>query len=187
MMEMESEAETGLRRLRRLEQVLMNVESEGKAFFMGAWIISLAELEKCRIFYVIGGEHTCGTVCCAAGYAALDPELTAEGLYLAKELADKSEIRLRADSREEFAELAGECFVRFGGKSGYGALAEFFGIELEESFSIFDPDYYIWFSHTPLPVGKIGIQDVLEQVRHAIAMAEAPKGDGRGPPGGAAI
>jgi hypothetical protein len=195
---MESEAETGLRRLRRLERVLMDVEAEGKAFYMGNWIgymgnwiVELEELEEDGIEIVSsagGAEKTCGTACCAGGYAALDPVLMAEGLHLAgrgsQVASDWMVVSdwIRVDSQEQFAALpplirVKEFSVCFGDKHGYGALAEFFGIAMEESHRIFAPEYY-----APLLIRDIRVQDVLERVRDAMAMAEAPTGDERGLP-----
>jgi hypothetical protein len=176
---MESEAETGLRRLRRLERVLMNVEAEGKALYMDAWISDLAVLRDRGIPYTGSGERTCGTACCAGGYAALDPELMAEGLYLGSQLAE-DDTEIWVNSYEQFVALprngkrALSCYVRFGDDYGYGALAEFFSIPQRESVRIFAPH-----SYTPIPARVIRIQDVLERARHVMMMAEAFTGDGR--------
>jgi hypothetical protein len=180
---METEAETGLRRLRRLERVLLGVEAEGMAFYMGNWIVELEELEEDGVKIVSftgGARKTCGTACCAGGYAALDPELMAEGLHLAGRGFRAASDWIQVDSQEQFATLgrgaANRC-IRFGSEYDYGALAKFFGITPEESLRIFEPHSYI-----PLLAEEIRIQDVLERVRNMVAKVSTgdPTGDGMG-------
>lgn len=64
-------------------------------------------------------ERSCGTAACAVGYAALLPELAADGLVVPP-----------------------NGYPRFRRHSGYDAASKFFGIPYGAALSFFNPDYY---------------------------------------------
>ncbi len=97
-------------RLLHLITVLERVERERLGFNMGIWHAST-------------DQHSCGTTCCAGGWAALDPVFNAEGLAL-----------------EHYA--GGISTPAFGDRTHYGAIQEFFGLEVESAVFLFNPNTY---------------------------------------------
>lgn len=94
---------TGRERLRYLaDHVLPNVKHS--EFNMSRW--------------------ACGTVACAAGHAARDPVLTAEGLRL------------------QPSPLPGTSIPYYAGMAGLGAAARFFEISSEDACMLFISDHY---------------------------------------------
>lgn len=72
------------------------------------------------------GEHTCGTVACAIGYATMIPELVADGFVFGPDLGLGP----------------GEPRIRYHGESGWFAAEEFFDLQTSICRRLFDPSEY---------------------------------------------
>ena len=94
-------------KLTKLADLLDNLPEE-KKFSMFRW-----------------GTPECGTAKCAAGWAALDPEFNAQGLYLG-----------RRHPTSDYAPAFWDLF-------GYEALGRFFGLDSGAVAYLFSPGHYI--------------------------------------------
>jgi len=98
-------------RLERLSEILLVVEEHNlDQFNMDLWYRRTYEQKE-----------GCGFSACAGGWAAIDPELRQQGLYL--------------DENHHI------CYTESKG-TGFTALSYFFGISDNESSFLFDPDAY---------------------------------------------
>lgn len=141
-------------RLIQLQEILRGVPQ--KRFNMGTWMRN--EEASLRGQYLNGeilvwGKNVpeCGTVACAAGWHALNPEAVAQGFHLAY------------DSRMLF----GGILTYDDGEltwTGYGACERFYGLSEEAVIYIFAPDGYDrdWSSQITVDEVLEHIQDVLD-------------------------
>src|SRR5262249_1023981 len=144
-------------------QVLEDVIASARQFDMTAWV-KPSELD------------TCGTACCALGYAALDPCLHAEGLSMifSSGYGDIRRVRVVESVAEYNAELAkatiaGDirhiaAYPVFGNDEGFDAAVYFYDITKRAAKYLFDPDFYRAKGETITP------QEVIERVREVIAL-----------------
>lgn len=117
-------------RLTRLAALLDRVQAEGRGFDMAWW--------KHR------GD--CGTVACAVGWAASDPEFQAEGLRLVGDEDDS--------------------IPQFCGWTGFEAAALFFECGMHNAEGVFSPGGY------EKPYEEITPADVAARVRKLLATGE---------------
>lgn len=120
-------------RMELLLDIMETVERDHLKFNMNAWITS----------------RSCGTVCCAAGYAALDSRLQEQGLKLAcwrvSSGSGRSSKKYITDV-DQFINLYNDITTpvpEFDNITGFTALERFFGLNEYQSAYIFsDQDYY---------------------------------------------
>ena len=113
-------------RLNHLIDVLENVIEAKKNFYIGTWLLN----------------EECGTVACAVGWGALDPDFKKEGLKL--------------ENIGEGVNLVPAYYEDFQRYEGYRAVAQFFKIGRREAELLFDPydytdssRYYVYNYVTP--------------------------------------
>jgi len=165
-------------RMERLHDLMMEVEAKSLAFDMSSWV-QHAELNGDPDPEIGTTDLTCGTTCCALGWAGFDPAMQAEGLritlYGRRETADgKFGIRIQQFQEqpatvEQLAErlLAAEdegvtfydIDVVFGERIAKGAGAAFFGLTNQQAEWLFMPDHY------PKREDRILPSDVARRVR----------------------
>lgn len=155
---MDETEQTYVRRLRRLISVLENVQEQGIPFDMTQWA---GEAE----------HEPCGSACCAAGYAAFDPEFQTEGFHLLVYWAHReggTPVATIADLNDLVRNRA-TFSPAYEGRIDYSATRRFFGPETDE---IFDPDHYVHFSNIP-------VEDVIARIKEHLEehYGEHPDGD----------
>lgn len=121
---------------------------------------------------------SCGTIGCAAGWAALDPWFQDQGLRLIVEWSGRTVHRGRKPKVTKMDTLYFNIGLNQGkGKSthwiGSKGLAEFFGITDEESEGIFTPLAYRARRKPGFEKGKILPQEVVAQIRKVLASYNA--------------
>jgi hypothetical protein len=173
-------------RLNRLVNILEGVQRANKPFNLGFWIENATSDEEGSGFNkTVSGNvaETCGTACCAFGYAALDPEFQAAGLkmeaiYLTKEQVESDDWdNIRPQKRPitniaDYNALMQECYnddidvdIRFGDERFFDAAADFFGITENAAQYLFMPAAYANGNNRPvLP------SEVIARVNTVIAM-----------------
>lgn len=124
--------------LRHLVRVMESVRDRGLPLNMWGWIQESA-------------EHACGMVCCAGGWAALDPAFNALGLTA-----------VVRDSRPGHG-LSG---VTFKGMSAFAALEEFFGLTSAQTEFLFAPHRYC--DAEGFVRSDVTPDDVIARVRHLL-------------------
>ncbi len=114
-----------VRRLERLYFIMKEVAAgDASRFNLRSWFMD-ANIGKFRSVKAFEESHAnCGTIACAFGWAALDPELRAEGLGYRAHSA--------LSGVEPFYEKS----------SGYDAAVEFFHLSHEEVMRLFCPQMY---------------------------------------------
>ena len=123
---------TSKERLERLIVVMEEVEAQHKAFSIRTWMSAPKNKDLTE----------CGTTCCAAGYAALDPMLQAEGLQLVS-WDGNTIIKTKADFLNLSKESAeGVVYPTYKFSTYFAALADFFGILIRDSEYLFSPYSY---------------------------------------------
>ncbi len=134
-------------RLLRLADYLDTVPAE--RFDMGWWGSRGPWPERSRL---------CGTVACAFGHACLIPEFQAAGLSPGWSAAGNL-----------FPTLAG-----FTGEPGdtFAIAAAFFGLDLRDSFHLFEPDEYV--DDREQPASSIRPAEVAARIRELVAKGAAP-------------
>lgn len=145
-------------RMERLRTVLKHVRDAHLAFDLSTWI-------RGSSYYDAIGERTCGTAACACGYAALDPELQAEGLNLTIQMSDGKYRTLRTirEFNDAVREYNGSGTIEYEGKMGFDAADLFFDIDCRATSYLFDPDEYRDESN-----GFGDVTDVLERLAEVV-------------------
>lgn len=162
-------------RLNHLITVLEGVSAARKAFNLSAWAMNKkmgVEVED-HSNTVGDVKETCGTACCAMGYAALDPGFVDQGLRLSIRVSKKNQFEwenVYPDSLEAFNKLMrkrnvdfGEADIVFNSLTSSHAAADFFEIEYEAANQLFMPYKY------SLGASPITPEMVIERVRQVIA------------------
>lgn len=126
--------ETRKERLNHLIKVLEDVEKKAKPFYMGAW--STWDDNEHELEQMLEEPEKCGYAGCAMGWACLDKEFNALGLYLDHD-ADPTYKYPKDKEPDAMRRYEGDFTV-------YGFLAgqKFFHITPLESSFLFDPSYY---------------------------------------------
>jgi hypothetical protein len=151
-------------RLNHLITVMEGVERANKAFNLTDWVFS-EELKPGRADngYLVGSlKESCGTACCALGYAALDPEFTKDGLKLQVEyqesgdeydqVMDVSTIKeYNALIRDKTKQVFG-AVPYFSEFTGYLAGSAFFNITTEAAEYMFGPTSYKQYQEQDMPI-----------------------------------
>jgi hypothetical protein len=161
-------AKKEFKRLRRLQEVLHAVHRQRKPFALDNWVAR---------GYVNGGtvtakglERTCGTVCCAVGWGALDPELQKQGLKAVAYAKWGPDSLGRRDpvvvtSARQFRGLDEKYHVEvaicYGDQTDSEAIKRFFGVTEAATDWLFYPHAY--------PEGMITPAMVIERIERVIA------------------
>lgn len=165
-------------RLNHLITILEGVERANLAFNLDNWVSNAAmpDLARPTTDNLVGSlDASCGTACCAMGYAALDPDFRAEGLSMTLETRDYNSGRGRwvetpVASIQDFNTLIrnqdlqiGFGGIAFDGVEGFRAAAAFFDIAVYDADTLFSPDSYHGRPVTPERVIE-RIRDLLSSV-----------------------
>lgn len=163
-------------RLDHLITVLEGVKAANKAFNLSAWM-GQAQDDKRTVGDI---AETCGTACCAMGYAALDPLFREQGLHIDAKIrsykpgtpfmSDSEPVTL--DSIAAFntmlKKVNDESYiiadVKFDQYYGFVAAAEFFSITENAADYLFQPDEYEGGDYRPITP-----DEVIERVHEVIA------------------
>ena len=168
-------------RMNRLTVIMQNVEKDKKAFSIDRWISGSSNPEQDEAFprnnldygltycdtesfeHGVYGDfvNTCGTVCCALGYATLDEKFQKEGLsMLAVIKANNNDDN--SNNKEKITVKTIDQFnhmIKYGRIidimpyfcanddvstycNGYAAAASFFDIDIKDAYEIFNPENY---------------------------------------------
>ena len=130
-----------LHRMERMIDVMYGVIAANKKLNMDSWMdIVDDEVEDQKLRR---GEP-CNTVCCAAGYGALDSLLQGEGLHMVGlsngDLIGK--IFTTKDYNKHLRNGLMRVEIAYEGHSDFVALSAFFGITLYAAGYLFDPSTY---------------------------------------------
>ena len=167
-------------RLEHLITVLEGVKAASLPFNLNNWIAHHESNDQTTGNAV----ESCGTACCALGYAALDPVFRAQGLSMNalvmtyKEgdmsssivsempIASIAEFNTALKTVQDGQWMASEVDFDdgFGFGSGFDAAAAFFGINNNASYYLFDPEEYAGGTERPITP-----DEVIERVREVIA------------------
>jgi hypothetical protein len=131
-------------RLDRLKFIMRQVAIDNLPFDMEGWVTVKFNYEPQDLKNV---PSICGTACCAAGYAALDPIFQDEGLFLrvideADEIHhifsfdDIKTLSLRETIDPDYIEVA------YDGYTGLAATQAFFEISCNSAIYLFSPHNY---------------------------------------------
>ncbi len=160
-------------RLNHLITVLEGVSRANKAFNLHAWVLNEdAGWEPDEDATVGSLDETCGTACCALGYAALDPTFVQQGLTMTLAIDTHGDWRSRTKLPVKSLGEFNAAVKKYGTKLAYGSPAfgfntefdagkAFFDITYDAAHYLFDPDFYDEERITP--------EMVIERVREVIA------------------
>lgn len=140
------------KRLERLIKVLQEVRRERKPFTIDSWSIMVSRFDHS---IVNRRGNSCGTACCALGYATLDPSFRRQGLSL--KTADGKPVTSRNIAKVE--EKGAITEPVFNGYWGLSAGAAFFDISDNEAAYLFMPHTYYNLDRPVRP------SDVIKRVR----------------------
>jgi len=128
-----------IERLQRLLHIMRELEVKDRVLTMGTWAEPIEDDD---------GGTICGTSCCALGWAALDPELHAQGLTLMLETVETESGELPIATPEELLAVMrknphGCYYPKFEDEgSAIESAVNFFGITREQSEWLFNPSTY---------------------------------------------
>lgn len=165
-----------IERMNHLITVLEGVIASNKAFNLSGWAQhkKLGDDDIATHFNTVGDlKETCGTACCALGYAALDPVFVNQGLRLHIEVYNEKSgdwSGVYPESIEAFNKVMrrrnvdfGDVDIVFNDESSSWAAAKFFGIETEAANQLFMPYRY------PTDATPITPEMVIERIQQVIA------------------
>ncbi len=161
-------------RLDHLIEVLEGVERANMAFNLDSWAMHkrIDLLDPAKDSHTVGSvKETCGTACCAMGYAALDSLFAEQGLKLAVDTynpkTDEESI-VHVSSLQAFNALMRKRSLEiqeaqpvFRGTSGFDAAQGFFGITYDASTWLFSPAAYS---------GAVHPSHVIDRIREVIRL-----------------
>ncbi len=145
-------------RLRHLVTVLERVRDQRLAFNLANWVGSRTPAEGSK-------ENSCGTVCCAFGWAAFDPEFNEQGLRIQTSwdeeeracpilTGDEHRQRVRNDLLPPSVGVP-----KFEDETGMGAAQKFFGLTAPQARHLFIPSEYL-----PLRTDQITTNTVIGRI-----------------------
>jgi hypothetical protein len=152
-------------RLEHLIDVLLEVDRKERGFSLETWAGNINSVMDCSLVHA--EPNTCGTACCALGYAALDPQFRREGLKLFVRAQGRGWHvgQLLDRTHSTMPKTVDISFVDFHGYQHFYAAAVFFGIEEETAKWLFHPSRYDHNRVKPI--------DVRRRVRYVLANGEA--------------
>lgn len=103
---------------------------------------------------VYAKKTDCGTVACAVGWGAMDPELASQGLELRGCVSDKV------------------FYISFDGEDGRSAIKSFFGLSWSDT-RIFYGEHYLKESYSHYWQPDITAQDVIMEIKNLLTRAPA--------------
>lgn len=130
-------------RLMRLISILEHVRDSKLPFDLEGWAQEVSNAD-----YIVGDANhpeACGTACCAAGWAALDPEFQTQGLRLVFEGMEIPDVAtFNARWKKHAIDGVGHFWpqIEFEGGRAMTAAACFFGLSLHQADSLFEISTY---------------------------------------------